>query len=73
MHQVFKVRKFNHAAIRNSCAYIFFLLFSNQVVRMGKVFVSDGSYVTLYDFLSAGFLLDDYNRTQTHNHLTLNH
>ena len=24
---------------------------------MGKVFASDGSYVTLYDFLSAGFFI----------------
>ena len=35
---------------------IFFLL-SNQVVKMGKVFASDGSYITLYDFLSAEFFI----------------
>ena len=35
---------------------IFFLL-PNQVIKMGKVIASDGSYVTLYDFLSAGFFV----------------
>ena len=49
----FKVRKCN---LRNSCANNFFLL-PNQVVKMGKVIASDGSYVTLYDFLSAGFFV----------------
>ena len=54
-----------------------FSLLSNQVLKMGKAFVIDGSYVTLYEFLSAGFLLGGSNRTQSHNHLvrkqTLNH
>ena len=64
-------------AIRNFCASIFFLL-SNQVVKIGNVFASDGSYVTIYDFLSAGFFFfGDCNRTQTRNHLVrrlmLNH
>ena len=44
---------------------------------MGKVFAIDGSYVTLCEFLSAGFLLGGSNRTQSHNHLvrkqTFNH
>ena len=34
---------------------------------MGKVFASDGSYVTLYNLISVAFLLGHYNRTRTHN------
>ena len=50
------MRKSNHAAIRKSCAYMFFPL-SDQVVKIGKVFASDSSYATFYDFLSAGFFI----------------
>ena len=48
------MRKCNYVVIRNSCAYNFLFL-SYQVVKMGDVFGSDDSYVTLHDFLSAGF------------------
>ena len=50
----FKVNKCNHVAIRNSCAYNFFP-FVKPGSKTGKLIASDGSYVTLYDLLSAGF------------------
>ena len=34
-----------------------FLFLSNQVVKMGKVSAINGSYATLYYFLSAGIFI----------------
>ena len=50
------MKKCNDVAIRNSCAHSFFPPVK-IAVKMGKVFVSDGDYVTLYDLLSVGFFI----------------
>ena len=57
----FKVRKYSHVAIRNSCDYNLF------------PFVKPGSKNGKSVCLVQAFLLADCNRTRTHNHLVRKH
>ena len=65
----FKVRRCNHAAVRNSCAYNFF-----PFVKPGSKNVKKGLPVMIP---MQAFLLGDCSRTQTYNRIvrkqTLNH